>query len=161
MRRWPIVRRSQDNAPGTLRHDSKRNGRRALNRGRGRRPDEAGAANNKAVEIDPDSGQAFFNLGNGLREQGRPKEAAEALRRSIELRPDYAKAHAALATALMEAGEPRAGAAACDAYLAKDPGKTDVIAAKALALNDAGQRAAARALLDFERFIQPLRLAAP
>jgi cytochrome c-type biogenesis protein CcmH/NrfG len=73
------------------------------------RMDQAEQAYRRAVDVDPDSADAWFRLGcvQALR---RPQDAAESFRRTIALKPDHALAHFNLGHRLRELGD-AAGAA--------------------------------------------------
>jgi tetratricopeptide (TPR) repeat protein len=72
--------------------------------------DAARRAFQKAGELDPDSAQVSFGLGQTELQSGRPKEAIEALRRAATRAPQAGVVHRALAEAYEQAGD--AGAAA-------------------------------------------------
>ncbi|HUA54456.1 MAG TPA: tetratricopeptide repeat protein [Candidatus Sulfotelmatobacter sp.] len=55
----------------------------------------------RAIDGDPGMAQAYSNLGNFLRDDGRPAEALNAYRTALRLAPDFADAHRALLAALM------------------------------------------------------------
>ena len=56
------------------------------------RPDEAIAACNRAIALQPDLAEAHNNLGNALKDQGRLDEALACFRRAVELKPVYSGA---------------------------------------------------------------------
>ena len=123
--------------------------------------DPAIAAYRQAIELDPDFAPAWVNLGYALQGSGRLDKAIESYRRAIEIVPDYAGAHVNLADALLESGDTRAAAEVCEGFLVGHPGDSALLAFKAVVLDELGERGAARALVDFERFIRPVRLEAP
>jgi tetratricopeptide (TPR) repeat protein len=47
----------------------------------------------RALELDPDFDEAYYNLGSALREQGRLDESIDAFQNAARLSPDYAEAH--------------------------------------------------------------------
>ena len=55
--------------------------------------EEAIEAYNKALSIKPDYADAYNNMGNALKEQGKLEEAIEAYNKAISIKPDYAEAH--------------------------------------------------------------------
>ena len=59
----------------------------------------------KALSINPDSHDAYSNMGNALKEQGNLEEAIEAYNKAIKLKPDYADAYYNLGNALKEQGK--------------------------------------------------------
>ena len=124
--------------------------------------DEAIAAYRKALEIEPAFAGAWVNLGYALQASGRLEAAIDAYRRAIEANPDEPGAtHVRIGDALLERGDAKAAAAACEAYLEDHPGDAALLAWKAVVLNELGDAAAAGALVDFDRFIRPIRLDAP
>jgi Flp pilus assembly protein TadD len=66
--------------------------------------EEATRAYRKAIELDPGSGTAQYNLGASLARSGQFAEAESHLRRAIELDPKNATAHQALAQVLESLG---------------------------------------------------------
>ena len=122
---------------------------------------DAIAAYRKALEINPAFAGAYVNLGYALQKSGRLTEAIHTYRRAIEIAPDYPGAHVNLGDALLERGDTKAAAEACEAYLREHPGDTALLAWRAVVLHELGERETARTLVDFERFIRPVRLEAP
>jgi uncharacterized protein (TIGR02466 family) len=123
--------------------------------------DAAVAAYEQAVQLQPDFTEAWTNLGAVYRGLGRFDEAVPAHRRAIALRPDFVEAYVNLCIAWLDQRDPAAALRTCEDYLARTPGNARVLALKAVALDELGDRAAARALVDFDRFIQPVRVEAP
>lgn len=66
----------------------------------------------RVVELAPDHGEAWNNLGRVYLEQGRLQEAEEAFRRQIEIDPYHDHAHNNLGLALWRAERPEAAEAA-------------------------------------------------
>lgn len=58
-----------------------------------KRPEEALASFDRALELQPDYVEALVNRGNLLQELGRPEEARHSFSSAVELRPDFAIAH--------------------------------------------------------------------
>ncbi len=102
-----------------------------------------------------------MNLGYALQSLGRLTEATSAYRRAIEIAPKYPGAHVNLGDALLEMGDVKAASEACEAYLRKHPNDTSLLAWRAIVLRELGERQAERSLVDFDRFIRPVRLDAP
>ena len=48
-------------------------------------------AYNKALAIKPDYAEAYYNMGNALKEQGKLEEAIEAYNKALAIKPDYAE----------------------------------------------------------------------
>jgi len=122
---------------------------------------DAIVAYRRALEIDPAFADAYVNLGYALRKSGRLSEAIDTYRRAIEIAPDNPRAHVDLGDALLERGDTKAAAEACEAYLQEHPGDTTLLAWRAVVLRELGERETARTLVDFDRFIRPVRLEAP
>ena len=76
--------------------------------------DEAAKILRRALALKPDFAQAWYNLGNVLRDQGNFTEAVDAYRQAVKLRVDYVEAHINLGNALQTLGEFKESA---DAYL--------------------------------------------
>jgi Tfp pilus assembly protein PilF len=55
--------------------------------------EKAVEAYKRAIEINPDSAEAYYHLGMAYSSLGKYKDAVEAYSRSIKIRPDYAAAH--------------------------------------------------------------------
>ncbi len=70
-------------------------------------PDRAIAYYVNAVEIDPESADAYNNLAAAMLDLGRHEEAAGALKRALEIKPDFAIAHNNMGNALRNLGHPR------------------------------------------------------
>jgi tetratricopeptide (TPR) repeat protein len=62
---------------------------------------EAIACFEKALQLDPDFAEAYYNLGNSLRDLGRCIEAICNFKKAISLKPDYAQAHWNLSLAFL------------------------------------------------------------
>jgi protein O-GlcNAc transferase len=76
------------------------------------RLDEALAAFDQAVALDPAYAQAHFNRGLVLAQQGRLEAALDAYREAVRLRPDYVEAATNAGIALQELGRLAEAAAA-------------------------------------------------
>ncbi len=63
---------------------------------------EAEESMRKAIEINPDYADAYYNLGIILKDLGKLQEAEISYRKAIKINPDYADAHSNLGTILME-----------------------------------------------------------
>ena len=57
-----------------------------------------------AINIQPDYTEAYYHLGNVLKELGRLDEAVASHYKAIEIKPDYAASHNNLGNALKELG---------------------------------------------------------
>lgn len=70
--------------------------------------DAARASLERALDIDPDSPIARFNLAEAMRRQGQYAAAMEQYRRTLALDPNYAKAHLGLGLVNRQQGRPAA-----------------------------------------------------
>ncbi len=84
-------------------------------------PDEAIAAYQKALELDPNLANANFNLGNALRDAGRTDEAITAYQRFLEKHPDDAEAHNNLGVVLAKRADLTAASRAYQRALELNP----------------------------------------
>jgi tetratricopeptide (TPR) repeat protein len=75
--------------------------------------EEAVAAGRKAIELQPDYANAYFELAYVLRQQGKFDEAVAAGRKGIELQPNNANAYFELAYVLRQQGKFDEAVAAC------------------------------------------------
>lgn len=123
--------------------------------------DDAAAAYRRALDAEPDHLGALVNIGYALHRLGRTGDAAAAYRRAIDASPGYVGAHVNLGDLLLDQGELIAALELCDAFLGARPGDTAMLAFKAIVLAELGDREAVRALTGFDRFVRPVRIAAP
>jgi predicted CXXCH cytochrome family protein len=87
------------------------------------RLDDAERQLRTAVELDPQSPDAHYQLGSLLEEQSRQEEAFAEYTAAVRVRPDFAQAHLALANLLIRRGEIEAAASHLrDAAKSPDPG---------------------------------------
>ena len=86
------------------------------------RYDEGIAEAERGVELDPNSGQANFNLMLVLKWAGKPKEAIPVIQKALRLEPippdNYVQQ---LALVYLQAGDCKEAIAACDKGLKRDP----------------------------------------
>lgn len=122
---------------------------------------EALAAYQQVLDLDPKHVAAQNNVGYALQKLGKLGDAIAAYERAIDIEPHHAQTHVNLGDALLERGEPEAAVAVCDKYLAQHFGNTAVLAFKAAALCELGDQESVNYLVDFDRFIQPVRLETP
>jgi len=66
---------------------------------------EAELLHRKAIELKPNSPDAYSNLGNVLRDFGKLKEAELSYRKAIELKPNFPDAYSDLGTILKDLGK--------------------------------------------------------
>src|SRR5918997_1472881 len=69
------------------------------------RLNEAAAAFEQAIRLDPENGDAYFSLGNVYSEQGRWADAVGAYRKAVALRKKDGEAYNSLGVALGRRGE--------------------------------------------------------
>ena len=103
------------------------------------RLDEAIAALHRAAEIEPDSADARYNLGNALMRTGGRDAALEAFRGVVERHPGHAPAHNNAAVCLLERDEPEPAVRHLRAAIEADPGFADAHANLAKALSTLGR----------------------
>ena len=127
---------------------------------------EAASSFERAIAIQPHRAEAHYSLGTALHGLRRLDDALAAYDRAITLEPK-------LLDGLFEVGKPRhihalfergdhlRAVDALDAFLRHRPGHSCALALKAIALDELGRREQARELVDFDRLIQPRRLAPP
>ena len=125
------------------------------------RYEEAIAAYAHVLDEVPEHAPSALNIGYGLQQLGKLDEAAEAFTRAIGIDPGFAKAHVNLADLRLQQGDPRAALDVCDAFLKDHPAQTDLLAFRAIALVDLGENEQARELMDFGRFVRPVRVTPP
>ena len=77
--------------------------------------------NTEPFDNDPNSAQAYYNLGNLLAELNRPEEAEAAFRGAIEKDPNDAAAYSNLGWLLKNLNRPEEAEAAFRQAIAKDP----------------------------------------
>ncbi|HXQ68148.1 MAG TPA: tetratricopeptide repeat protein [Alphaproteobacteria bacterium] len=123
-------------------------------------PEEAVAAYRRALAFGP-LAESERSLGIALERLGQLEEAVAAYRRALALKPDWSVAHNNLAYGLLALGDGAAALAACERWLEAFPASVEATALKALTLNEVGAVEEARALYDFDRFVQIHDLAAP
>jgi predicted O-linked N-acetylglucosamine transferase (SPINDLY family) len=113
------------------------------------RPDEALAAFDAAVSLDPDYAEAHFNRGVVLQQRGRLDGAIEAYKQSLRLRPDYVEATTNAGIALQELGRLGEAAAAFEHAAKLRPDAAEPHNNLGIALLAGGQ--AAQAVTAFQR----------
>ena len=64
--------------------------------------DEAVLAFQKALLIKPNDAQAYYNMGNALKDQEKLEEAIDAYRKALSIKPDYADAYVNMGNVLTD-----------------------------------------------------------
>ncbi|MDA9075155.1 tetratricopeptide repeat protein, partial [Amylibacter sp.] len=59
----------------------------------------------KAISIEPDYADAYYNMGNAFTDQGKVDEAIEAYNKALSIKPDYADAYYNMGNALKDQGK--------------------------------------------------------
>ncbi len=98
----------------------------------------------KAIELDPNSADAHYNLGYGLLGQERIEEAIEHLARAVEVRRDFAVAHYNLGVATFMTGRPTEALPHLRAAIHFAPGDPDAHGFIAVVLEHLGDSDGAR-----------------
>jgi tetratricopeptide (TPR) repeat protein len=101
--------------------------------------DDAAAAFERAVMLQPEYAPAHNGLGSVRRQQGRPDEAVAHLETALRLVPDFADARFNLANALREGGRPAEAIARYEELLRGVPDDVDAHANLGVALAEAGR----------------------
>ena len=96
------------------------------------------ASAQKALELNPDSGQALLTLGAVLKEQCQWDQAVVACRKAINCEPSSASAYALLAIILKEQGNLEDAWSAASRALQLDPRSAEALYAAGLALQAIG-----------------------
>jgi tetratricopeptide (TPR) repeat protein len=103
------------------------------------RPDEAIAACDEAIRLDPKLAPAHNNRGVALRDKGRLDEAIAAFKQAIRVEPKFAAAYNSLGAALRDMGEPDEAIAACDEAIRLEPRLSYAHNNRGVALKDKGR----------------------
>ena len=96
-------------------------------------------AYNKALAIKPDYADAYYNMGNALKEQGKLEEAIEAYNKALAIKPDYADAYNNMGIALKEQGKLEEAIEAYNKALAIKPDYAEAYNNMGNALKDQGK----------------------
>ena len=62
----------------------------------------------KALRIQPDYADAYYNMGVALNDKGDPEAAIESYKQALRIQPDYADAYNNMGVALNDKGDPEA-----------------------------------------------------
>lgn len=88
-------------------------------------PDEARAAYQRCIELDPDHADAHVNLGRMMHEEGAPAAAEQHYRRALDSDPEHPTAAFNLGVALEDLGRIREAREAYERALELDPDNPD------------------------------------
>ncbi|MGA0393343.1 MAG: 2OG-Fe(II) oxygenase family protein [Rhodospirillales bacterium] len=119
--------------------------------------EDAEAEARKTLDLDPDFDPALTTLGRILLDGGKTDDAIEAFEKAMQLNPDDLSPHISLANIWHQRGDLEKSLSIFDSHLSQNPHETLVLSAKALLLNEIGGAGRAKALLDYERFIKPVK----
>ncbi|WP_287649103.1 tetratricopeptide repeat protein [Accumulibacter sp.] len=111
------------------------------------RSDEAVAAFEQAIVLDPLFGPAYVNLADALRQLGRDAEGEGVLRRGLAHMPRNADLHHALGLMFVRQGDQRAALRELSEAARLAPDNPRFLYVEAIALHSAGRRGEALALL--------------
>ena len=120
--------------------------------------DRAIESGRRAIEIAPRYADAHNSLGAALMKADRIDDAITEFRGAIAIQPRFLDALKNLALVLINAGKPREAVELTDTCLEVDPGNIEVLATRSVALNEAGDTDSLRALVDFDRLLQRIRI---
>ncbi len=122
---------------------------------------DAVSAYRRALALAPNEAVLHSNLGNALAALGRHDEAVTAFEKATELEPDLVEALDNLAAAQLRTGDANGALAVTDRALKAAPGDRTALALRGVALDAVGDTAGRAQLLDYERFVQPVRVDCP
>ena len=120
----------------------------ALSLSRQGKKEEAIRAYDKAIELNPDSTEAYNNKGNALRDLGKNVEAIRVYDKAIELNPDNVAAYNGKGNALCDLGRKEEGIRAFDKSIELKPDNAIVYYNKGLALQALGKNVEAIRVYD-------------
>jgi len=101
--------------------------------------DEAIAAFEEAIRLDPDYALAHYNLGRAYYLQGQMEQAAAAFEEAIQIDPEMAEAYTNLGAVYSVQGKTEEAIAACETAIQRDPNDDMAHYNLALAYADQGQ----------------------
>jgi tetratricopeptide (TPR) repeat protein len=119
------------------------------------RSEDALAAYNRALPLNPSYAPTHSNRGNSLQAMGRLEAALDAHDQALAIDPSYAAAHSHRGNALQALGRSKAALAAYDQALALDPSYTVAHENKGIALAEIGDLDKALAEFDTASCLAP------
>jgi len=122
---------------------------------------EAADAFARVVELKPDFQEAHFELGKALYKSGQLEAANRAFEGVLRFDLPSNDSFFWKTVATKHTRGPQGLVELCDARLLERPGDPVALSTKAIALHEVGDAKAARELVDFDRFIRPVRLSVP
>jgi tetratricopeptide (TPR) repeat protein len=115
----------------------------------------------RALELAPQAAHLHRNLGTVFRDRGELEPAFDCFERSVALKPTWMRALQSLATTAMELGRWQRAVDACERWLEQSPANVEALGLLSIAFDELGESERADQLLDFERLVELLELAAP
>jgi tetratricopeptide (TPR) repeat protein len=119
------------------------------------RREEALAAYDKALTLDPDNANLYVGRGNALGDMGRAEEALAAYDKAVTLNPDKAFAYNARGNTLREMGRFEEALATLNKALTFDPDDTYAHMSRGIVLSDMGRAEEALAAYDKALTLDP------
>ena len=101
--------------------------------------DASVVAYKKAIAIKPDYAEAYYNMGNALKDQGKLEEAIEAYNKALAIKPDNAEAYNNMGIALQEQGKLEEAIEAYNKALAIKPDNAEAYNNMGVTLKDQGK----------------------
>lgn len=117
--------------------------------------DEALQHFNRVAELDPDRGEAWYDIAETYNLLENVEEAANNYRHAIQLEPDNIDYYSALSRMYMEHGQLTTSREVLEEGLRANPDSAEIRAFLALAMSESGDYRAAEALLDEAESIDP------
>src|SRR5260370_1142793 len=117
--------------------------------------DEALQHCNRVVELEPGSGEAWYDIAETYNLLENVEEAANNYRHAIQLEPDNTDYYSALSRMYMEHGQLTTSREVLEEGLRANPDSAEIRAFLALVMSESGDYRAAEALLDEAESIDP------
>ena len=121
---------------------------------------EAIEALTTSAGLSPGNADIHYNLGVALQREGRLEDAKIEFEQALKCRPGFGKAYRDLADLLLVLGDFQGAIATCDALLEMDPGNERALVLKTVGLHQIGDLDGCRRLVDFDRFVRLVTIAA-
>ncbi|MEE8108538.1 MAG: TIGR02466 family protein, partial [Gammaproteobacteria bacterium] len=114
-----------------------------------------------ATGLDPLLTNAWINLGNACRDQGKFEESIAHFEHALTLEPDNALTHTYLGAARLQSGQVKIGLQILDRSRMLNPFDRTTMAYHVVALSENGQLEKARKLLDYDHLLGRHEVSAP